>query len=109
VLRASQQEAEEGGSKKGTTCWGAGTLHQVKMVPHPNHFLPGGPSAQALPSHDAMVISCDIKEFLVHNVLVDTGSAADIIFAKAFRQMQEPEDTIHDATHPLCGFGGSRS
>jgi hypothetical protein len=46
------------------------------------------------------------KGFLVHNVLVDTGSAADIVFAKAFRQMQEPEDKIHDATHPLCGFGG---
>jgi hypothetical protein len=53
-----------------------------------------------------MVISCVIKGFLVHNVLVDTSSAADIIFAKAFRQMQEPEDKIHDATHPLCGFGG---
>jgi hypothetical protein len=43
---------------------------------------------------------------LLHNVLVDTSSAADIIFAKAFRQMQELEDKIHDATHPLCGFGG---
>jgi hypothetical protein len=56
--------------------------------------------------NDVMVISCVIKRFLVHNVLVDTCSAADIIFAKAFRQMQEPEDNIHDATHPLCGFGG---
>jgi hypothetical protein len=36
------------------------------------------------PHNDAMVISCVIKGFLVHNVLVDTGSAADIIFAKAF-------------------------
>jgi hypothetical protein len=53
-----------------------------------------------------MGISCVIKGFLVHNVLVDTGSAVDIIFAKAFRQMQEPDDKIHDATHPLCGFGG---
>jgi hypothetical protein len=58
------------------------------------------------PHNDAMVISCVIKGFLVHNVLVDIGSAADIIFAKAFRQMQEPDDKIHDATHPLCGFGG---
>jgi hypothetical protein len=42
-----------------------------------------------------MVISCVIKGFLVHNVLVDTGSATDIIFAKAFRKMQESEDKIH--------------
>jgi hypothetical protein len=55
-----------------------------------------------------MVISCVIKEFLVHNVLVDTGSAVDIIFAKAFRQMQEQDDKIHDATHPLCDFGGGQ-
>jgi hypothetical protein len=58
------------------------------------------------PHNDAMIISCVIKGFLVHNVLVDIGSATDIIFAKAFRQMQEPEDKIHDATHPFCGFGG---
>jgi hypothetical protein len=49
------------------------------------------------PHNDAMVISC---------VLVDTSSAADIIFTKAVRQMQEQDDKIHDATHPLCGFGG---
>jgi hypothetical protein len=58
--------------------------------------------------NDAMVISCVIKGFLVHNVLVDMGSAANIIFAKAFRQMQEQDDKIHDATHPLCGFGGKQ-
>jgi hypothetical protein len=58
------------------------------------------------PHNDAMVVSCVIKGFLVHNVLVDTGSTSDIIFAKAFRQMQELEDKIHDATHLVCGFGG---
>jgi hypothetical protein len=60
------------------------------------------------PHNDAMAISCAIKDFLVQNVLVDTGSAADIIFAKAFRQMQEQEGKIHDATHPLCGFRGQQ-
>jgi hypothetical protein len=58
------------------------------------------------PHNDAVDISYVIKGFLVHNVLVDIGSAADIIFAKAFRQMQEPDDKIHDATHPLYDFGG---
>jgi hypothetical protein len=53
-----------------------------------------------------MVISCVINGFLVHNVLVDTWSAADLIFAKALRKMQEPDEKIHDATHSLCGFGG---
>jgi hypothetical protein len=42
----------------------------------------------------------------VHNVLVDTGNASDIIFAKAFRQMEEPEDKLQEATNPLCGFRG---
>jgi hypothetical protein len=60
------------------------------------------------PHNDAMVISCVIKGFLVHNVLVDTGSAADIIFAKAFKQMQEQDDKIHDATNSKCGFGGKQ-
>jgi hypothetical protein len=31
------------------------------------------------PHNDAMVISCVIKGFMVHNVLVDTGSASDIL------------------------------
>jgi hypothetical protein len=60
------------------------------------------------PHNDAMVISCVIKGFLAHNVLVDTCSATDIIFAKAFKQMQEQEDKVHDATHPLCGFRGKQ-
>jgi hypothetical protein len=50
MLRAGQQEAEEGGLEKSTACWGVGTVHQVKMVSHPIYLLPRGPSAQGLPS-----------------------------------------------------------
>jgi hypothetical protein len=32
-----------------------------------------------------MEILCVIKVFVVHNVLVDTDSVADIIFTKAFK------------------------
>jgi hypothetical protein len=106
MLRAGQQEAEEGGPEKGTTCWVQGPFIKSKWSHIPITFSQEDLQLKDYPHNDAMVISCVIKGFLVHNVLVDTGSAVDIIFAKAFRQMQEPEDKIHDATHPLCGFGG---
>jgi hypothetical protein len=43
---------------------------------------------------------------VVHNVLVDISNATDIIFANAFKQIQEPEDKIQDSSLPLCGFRG---
>jgi hypothetical protein len=45
---------------------------------------------------------------VVHNVLVDTSSAPDIIFSKALKQMQEPKDKIQDSAFPLCDFGGQQ-
>jgi hypothetical protein len=50
MLRTGQQEAEKEGSEKGIVCWGAGDLHQIKMVSHANHLLSGGSSAQRLTS-----------------------------------------------------------
>jgi hypothetical protein len=60
------------------------------------------------PHKDAMVISCVIKGFILHNILVDIGSATDIIFDKAFKQMQEPKDKIQESAFPLCGFNGQQ-
>jgi hypothetical protein len=57
------------------------------------------------PHRDVMVISYVIKGFVIHNVLIDTGSVVDVIFIKAFRQMQDPEDKLQDTAFPLCGFG----
>jgi hypothetical protein len=41
------------------------------------------------PHNNFMVISCNIKGFIIRNVLVDNGSAANTIFFKAFKQMKE--------------------
>jgi hypothetical protein len=48
-----------------------------------------------------MVISCVIKGFLVHNVLVDTGSAADIILVPtlSFSLLFPLEDSIKEHYH----------
>jgi hypothetical protein len=56
-----------------------------------------------------MIISCVINGFLVHNVLVDTSSATDIIFTKAFRQMEETDDKIHDQHAPFAASEEDRS
>jgi hypothetical protein len=55
-----------------------------------------------------MVISFVIKGFVVHNVLVDTGSATNIIFVKASRQMEKLEDKLQDLLFPLYGFRGQK-
>jgi hypothetical protein len=83
-----------------------GTFINSKWFHIPINFSQEDLQLKDYPHNDTMVISCVIKGFLVHNLLVDTDSIADIIFAKAFRQMQEQDDKIHGATHPLCGFGG---
>jgi hypothetical protein len=57
---------------------------------------------------DVVVISCVIKGFVVYNILVDTGSASDIIFPKFFKQMEESKDKIQDSTYPFCGLGGQQ-
>jgi hypothetical protein len=64
------------------------------MVPHPVTFSQEDLQLKDYQRNDSMVISYVIKEFLAHNVLVDTSSATYIIFAKAFRQMQEPDDKL---------------
>jgi hypothetical protein len=49
------------------------------------------------PHNDTLVISCNIKGFIVNNVLVDNISAVDIIFSKAAKQMQNHEDILQEA------------
>jgi hypothetical protein len=64
-----------------------GTFIRSKWSHIPITFSQEDLQLKDYPHNDAMVISCVIKGFLVHNIQVDTDSAADIIFAKAFRQM----------------------
>jgi hypothetical protein len=54
-----------------------------------------------------MVITCVVKGFIVHNILVHMGSAADNIFVKAFEQMLEPKEKLQEAINTLYGFEGN--
>ncbi|KAJ1262296.1 hypothetical protein BS78_09G095700 [Paspalum vaginatum] len=60
------------------------------------------------PHNDAMVINCNIGGYVIHDVLVDNGGPADILKAKAFRQMNLGDVALESAMNPLCGFRGRR-
>ena len=60
------------------------------------------------PHNDAMVINCSIGDYIVHNVLVDNGSVADILTAKAFKKMGLAQQDLQPSDNPLCGFGGHK-
>ncbi|KAL0378353.1 UNVERIFIED_CONTAM: hypothetical protein Sradi_3140800 [Sesamum radiatum] len=59
------------------------------------------------PHNDALVISATVSNFWVKKVLVDTGSAADILFFAAFSQMGIGMDMLTKVNTPLVGFNGS--
>ncbi|KAL0378308.1 UNVERIFIED_CONTAM: hypothetical protein Sradi_3136300 [Sesamum radiatum] len=59
---------------------------------------------RGLPPHnDALVISATVSNFWVKKVLVDTGSAADILFFTAFSQMGIGLDMLTKVNTPLSG------
>ncbi|KAL0426323.1 UNVERIFIED_CONTAM: hypothetical protein Slati_2807100 [Sesamum latifolium] len=53
------------------------------------------------------MISATVSNFWVKKVLVDTGSAADILFFAAFSQMGIGVDMLTKVNTPLVGFNGS--
>ncbi|XP_056695730.1 uncharacterized protein [Spinacia oleracea] len=58
---------------------------------------------------EPLVISMDLNNHNVHRVLVDGGSAVNIIFINFFKQMilEEGEESLTKVSYPLIGFNGS--
>ena len=67
-------------------------------------FPPINPSRVIVPHHDALVLTLCINDFDVHRVLVDPGSAADLLQLPSFRQMNISLDRLSSAGRILSGF-----
>jgi hypothetical protein len=68
-----------------------------------------GPYIRTKWSHIPNIFSQEdlrLKDYPHRDVLLETGSATDIIFSKAFKQMHESGDKIQDSTYHIYGFGG---
>ncbi|KAL0374129.1 UNVERIFIED_CONTAM: Retrovirus-related Pol polyprotein from transposon gypsy [Sesamum radiatum] len=58
------------------------------------------------PQDDPMVVKLDIANFVVHKVLIDNGSSADIIFWNVLKRMGLENSNLDPVQTPLVGFGG---
>ena len=59
------------------------------------------------PHYDAVVLTMCINSFDVHRVLIDLGSAVDLLHLLAFKQMRVPLDHLSFAGRVLSGFNGA--
>ena len=60
------------------------------------------------PHDDALVISVWVGEYNMHQMLVDNGNSADILYYLMFQQMGINRARLTPTNAPLVDFGGSR-
>ena len=60
-----------------------------------------------MPHYDALVLTLCINCFDVHRVLVDLGSAADLLQLLAFKKMKLSLGVVNSAGQILFGFNGA--
>ena len=58
------------------------------------------------PHEDALVVKALIHNYMVHNILVDTGSSVNLLTLKVFNKMGLDQATLSPVTTPLVGLGG---
>ena len=73
----------------------------------PISFPPVNPHRVNVPHYDALVLTICINGFDVHKVLVDPGSAIDLLQLPAFSQMKLSQQMLNSAWRILSGFNGA--
>ena len=70
-------------------------------------FPPIDPTRNITPHYDALVLTLCINNFDVHRVLIDLGSATELLHLPAFTQMKVPLSHLSSAGRVLSGFNRS--
>ena len=84
-----------------------GDVPTVQPVDGLISFPPINPTRVITPHYDALVLIVCINNFDVHRVLVDPGSAADLLHLPTFNQRKVPIDHLHFTGRVLSGFNGA--
>ena len=81
-----------------------GSQEEPKPIDGPISFPLVNPNRVIVPHHDVLVLTLCINGFDVHRVLVDPGSAADLLQLPAFNQMKLFSQMLNSAKQVLSSF-----
>ena len=70
-------------------------------------FPPVNPNRVIVPHYDALVLTLCIRDFDVHRVLVDLGSAVDLLQLPFFKYMKLCLGVVNSVGRILYGFNGA--
>ena len=79
----------------------------VQPIDGPISFPPINPTRVITPHYDALTLAVSINNFDVHRVLVDPGSAANLLHLPAFKQIRVSLDRLGSAGRVLSRFNGA--
>ena len=68
-------------------------------------FFKGRCLRVVMPHDGALVVSVTVANHAIHQILVDNGSSANVLYWLAFKQMGINRDRIKPFGSPLMGFG----
>ena len=80
---------------------------EVGLIDGPISFPPVNLNRVIVPNYDALVLTLCINGFDVHRVLVDLGSATDLLQLLAFTQVKVSSNMLNSAGRILSGFNGA--
>ena len=76
-------------------------IDNLISFPHVNH------NRVIVPHYDALVLTLYINSFDVHRVLIDPGSAANLLQLPAFKQIKLSLGVVNSTRRIISGFNGS--
>ena len=79
----------------------------VQLIDGLISFPPTNPTQVITPHYDALILTLLINNFDVHKVLVNFGSAVELLHLPAFMQMKVPLSHLGSADRILSRFNGS--
>ena len=74
-----------------------GSREETKLIDGPISLPSVNPNRVIVPHYDALVLALCISSIDVHKVLVDPGSAADLLQLRTFNQMKLSSGMLNSA------------